>query len=443
MNDELSANSQESNVDANHPIRNVIRAIHPPAHLAQTKAIAEMLEQHSSISHLSNIASAVRIPKIDFPSQILSAIKLEQQLAQSFKASPYISELTRLSEGLKLNAERMLTPFTGINEAIRKQTAVFNELTRSIQSVNSLRLNLPDIGSLRLSHEIASIGLTNRLSQLELLGSRPLLSERLFDFSHVYTTFVKDTAAKLALDPTANVAQKLRASLYLAESQLLDVADSLGSAISVPVDDDSSEETRDLDAFYEQQSDLLLSNDSIDEYDLVDLTSASPTAQRVQIAKEILDLVALCNEAGKTCSSNHEIFKPTTRLLSVFSDFPFLVANDKNRFADFIDCLYFIFYEGAGKDNLRFLSKNGGTIDDSECDFIWCIKHLRNKWSRHDPDHGREKDINKSWSDLSAKFKSLGMPGHPYKTEHFQQMQGKLLEFARDFLQLILSRFTL
>jgi hypothetical protein len=74
---------------------------------------------------------------------------------------------------------------------------------------------------------------------------------------------------------------------------------------------------------------------------------------------------------------------------------------------------------------------------------IWCIKHLRNKWSRHDADHGREREIAKSWTELAAKIRWLGLAEHPTEQRHFQQLHQKLLELAEDFLLRILAKLSL
>jgi hypothetical protein len=65
---------------------------------------------------------------------------------------------------------------------------------------------------------------------------------------------------------------------------------------------------------------------------------------------------------------------------------------------------------------------------------------LRNKWSRHDPDHGRDKEIQKSWTDLAAKLSWLGLAEYPTEARHFQQLHHKLLELAEDFLMQILNK---
>lgn len=157
--------------------------------------------------------------------------------------------------------------------------------------------------------------------------------------------------------------------------------------------------------------------------------------------KSILSLVAQCNEVVQV-AGKAEIFKPTTRLLEVYADLPWLIPEDKRTFAEFVDCLYFIFYEGAGKDKLRFLKNNGGELDDADCNFIWCIKHLRNKWLRHNADHGKEADIKRSWKDLSAKFNVLGLEHAPVTKQHFRHLHHSLLREAQAFLCKIIEKLT-
>ncbi len=186
------------------------------------------------------------------------------------------------------------------------------------------------------------------------------------------------------------------------ENQLLEITDVASAFVAVPEDDEQPDTIRILDAPFTQQDELLSCEFVEDEYDTAALTIASPTAQTVQQARRVLGLVTQCNEAAKTSILGAEIFKPTTHLMMVFVDLPWFSVTDRFRFGDFVDCLYFTFYEGAGTDKLRFLDKHGGPLTNADCDLIWCIKHLRNKWSRHDPDRGKEKEIQKSWAELAA-----------------------------------------
>ena len=100
-------------------------------------------------------------------------------------------------------------------------------------------------------------------------------------------------------------------------------------------------------------------------------------------------------------------------MLEAFVNLPWLIPYDEKSFGKFVDGLYFIAYEGAGKDKLRFLKDYGGPLTPEECDVIWSIKTLRNKWLRHDVDHGKESDIDKSWKSLDECFLQLGLSGFP------------------------------
>ncbi len=221
------------------------------------------------------------------------------------------------------------------------------------------------------------------------------------------------------------------------------MTDALNRFIRAPVDQDEMDHPRNLDAPWRQQRELLDVETFDEDCAGTRLAALSPTVRVAENSRRVLSLVALCNEAAKTSAAGIEIFKPTTRLMAVFADLPWLVPTDRQRFADIVDGLYFILYEGAGKDNLRFLDKNGGPLTEAECDLIWCVKHLRNKWLRHDADHGRDREIQKSWAELAAKYRWLGLAEHPTEERHFQTLHRILMELTEEFLALILSRLAL
>jgi len=265
----------------------------------------------------------------------------------------------------------------------------------------------------------------------------------MFQLPRVYTDFFQHTVDQLACSPSLEIASRLRGSLHLAQHQLLQITATVNDFWEITDVDNEPDDIRILDAPFVQQNELLNSSPVDVEDDLNALTRASPTGRTVEKSRRVLVLITQCNEAGKMSSLATEFFKPTTRLMTVFGELPWLTAADRYRFGDIVDCLYFIFYEGAGKDNLRFLDTNGGPLSSAECDLIWCIKHLRNKWSRHDADHGKEKDIQKSWEELAAKLRWLGLAEHPTEPQHFQRLHYKLLESAEAFLQCILSKLML
>ncbi|MEH2277849.1 MAG: hypothetical protein V7K40_24440 [Nostoc sp.] len=281
---------------------------------------------------------------------------------------------------------------------------------------------------------------TRQIQELNLFSKNPALVQNLLKPSSVYTDFVEKTYQRLEQSTSEKVYRALETSLHLAEDQLLTTTETLINIITVPADDELASCEIDLLLPIIQQDELITIVESCEEEDEGSLILLSPAAQANTEVKRIWDLIIQCNEVTQT-KEQKEMFKPTSKLLEACANLPWIIPQDKRSFGDFIDYLYFTFYEGAGKDNLRFLTKHGGVLDEKvDCDFIWCIKHLRNKWLRHDADHGKETDIKKSWKDLSDKFKWLGLNHTPIKEEHFRKLHRSLLKEAESFLEKILEK---
>ena len=432
-----------------------------------------MAEQVRAIQEQSNLAATSRISEIIKSTQIptalsiaseaaLNASKLKQALSP-FSASEALSKINQQNYGLlarfslatssvdeimKQRAFIQTRIFdekfgaTAAFEIARQQSALLDSLSSRAALVDAAKLSTPYLPQATLAWDMASNSLTNRMKDIGLLAQKEMLSARLFEVPNAFAEFVSHTANCLAENPIPDIAARLRGSLNLAEYQLLEITDTFSSFIVVPEDDEEPERKRILNVPRAQQNELLDCEFDVDENDKLELINASPIAQTQQMARRILELVVLCNEAGKTSRLRTDIFKPTNRVLTVFYELPWISATDKCRFGDVVDGLYFIFYEGAGKDNLRFLEENGGPLTKDDCDFIWCIKCLRNKWTRHDADHGNPKDIRKSWTELSQKFQWLGLANHPTNAD-FQHIHYNLLTLAEEFLLCILNRLTL
>lgn len=407
----------------------LVKAIHAPAHMI---AITEIAKAMRPPTHLSVV------------SQMMTAMQRQNWLLSEFARPPrFVDDFVIGIAHMRAVAESITAPSRAILEMMRSQSIAFEALSAHIAAFDSAKLSIAQFTESTLALNVASIGLANRMNDVGLLAQREVLSARLFAASSVYTKFTQRTVERLIADPAPGIAARLRGSLNLAKYQLLGIADAVSGFIMLPDDEEVPDNLRDLNAPYTQQDELLACDAFEDETNTEAMTAFSPTAQTVERGRHVLELVTQCNEAGKTSAQGVEIFKPTTRLLTVFTDLPWLTSTDRFRFGDVLDCLYIIFYEGAGKDNLRFLDKHGGPLSDTDCRLIWCIKHLRNKWSRHDADHGKEKDIQKSWAQLAAEFRWLGLTEHPTDAHHFKQLHSQLLVLAEDFLRLILSKLKL
>lgn len=327
-------------------------------------------------------------------------------------------------------------------ESFQQQTAIWQKLIQpNLAPAGLAQVAMPQIRAASVAWHSSLTQTINILQESKLLTTKPLLAARLLENSRVFTGFVESTIQRLEQTENQKIVRALDISLRLAEVQLVATTEALSSRITTSIDDEVDEvsDAPTLDLPFLQQEELIAAVESEDIEDEAALIELSPAANIYALSRQILSLITQCNEVVKV-GEKPEIFKPTNKMLEVYADLPWLLPENKRTFGDFIDCLYFIFYEGAGKDKLRFLKAYGGVLEPADCGLIWCIKHLRNKWLRHDADHGKETDIRKSWKELSAKFSWLGLQHAPISQEHFRHLHSRLLEETDAFLQKILQK---
>ena len=198
----------------------------------------------------------------------------------------------------------------------------------------------------------------------------------------------------------------------------------------------------DLDRDVEIPQILLQVSPTFPRLNKIHLKQILKNNEEAMTRKEIYDVLKLrnlCNDAANL-AKGREIFKNTNKASDAIVDICCVFPNDKVSFGNFIDNLYILFYEGAGDDKLRFLKDDGGVLEENECEFIWCVKHLRNKWLRHDPDHGSEKKIRASRDTLRNAFRGLGLSRYPTGPEDFLYLHSKLVKESRKFLEAILEK---
>lgn len=117
-------------------------------------------------------------------------------------------------------------------------------------------------------------------------------------------------------------------------------------------------------------------------------------------------------------SDVHEVFSPTVRTQLSFLAIPSQVATDARQFAEIVDHLYFLLYEGSGGHNNRLVPLS----NDLELAPLWRVKHLR-LFFRHDVEHGKEQEIAKKLKQTGQAFEALiGLP-RAYRTNHWKNAQ--------------------
>ncbi|BAY78571.1 hypothetical protein NIES25_50460 [Nostoc linckia NIES-25] len=379
---------------------------------------------------------------------------VDQRFTGRARLLPYSELLENLSGKSRLFAySELLENLSGKSRLMSQdkliQDNLYIDLNKQISSWQ--KLLQPSVDIFQPSRQLKEILLASRvwdksftevtrqIQELNLFSKHPALVQNLLKPSRVYTDFVEKTHQRLEQSTSEKLDWALEASLHLAEDQLLTASETLVNIITVPEDEELSLHEIDLLLPIVQQDELITIVESCEEEDEEALILLSPAAQASAQVNRIWKLIVQCNEVMQI-KEQKEMFKPTTKLIEACTNLHWIIPQNKLSFADFIDCFYFTFYEGAGKDNLRFLISHGGVLEKADCEFIWCIKHLRNKWLRHDADHGKETDIKKSWKDLSEKFKWLGLNHAPINEQHFRLLHRSLLKEAESFLEKILEK---
>jgi len=180
----------------------------------------------------------------------------------------------------------------------------------------------------------------------------------------------------------------------------------------------------------------LLSHADVEEVSTNDELVLLSTAAKINsLARRVAEGVVRCNQTARIAGAD-EVFTPTTRLLDAQSKLQWLTAQDEDDMGVVIDALYFVLYEGAGADHLRFLQY----LQDTECEIIWIVKHLRNRFFRHDADHGSEANQRKAWREVAEALHALGFDRMPTTADGFQRMQEELLKRVRVFLETLWTR---
>ena len=263
------------------------------------------------------------------------------------------------------------------------------------------------------------------------------LVARMFQPTTMLTEFSRSTAKKIA--KSANEAERTRlgATVAIVESQVLGHLTEVSSFISsrTIADEDDFAPDRPLRLARREQVEMVAAVAASDDAEV--LIAASHAAQAHTLARRLLDLLIEINEAARLRGSD-DVFKLTNRFAQGLLSLPWIDASNLPTMGVLVDDLYFLIYEAAGKDKLRFLKEHGGSLDRDDCEPVFLLKHLRNKWLRHDLEHGSDGEIRRSYRQLRDRFREYGLDGYPRRAADFRSLQRQLLEQLREFLERVL-----
>lgn len=169
------------------------------------------------------------------------------------------------------------------------------------------------------------------------------------------------------------------------------------------------------------------------EQPAIDAESAVEESQSGTIAELGAQLIQLVYDLNVEAEreGGAPVFKPTTKALMACSLIPSRVAYDSASFSEVTDYLFFLLYEGSGSAQ-RLTAK----LDQSRLNPLWTLKHLR-LGSRHDTDHGTERDAEKKNRQVGEAYKRLVGRVAPRTKREWMSAQIALYKELVEMLELI------
>lgn len=159
----------------------------------------------------------------------------------------------------------------------------------------------------------------------------------------------------------------------------------------------------------------------------------SPSAGISVGGAEIIELVYNINECESNTSGD-DLFKATNRSLHTAVVLTSTVARRAESFADVVDGLYWLLYEGSGEAK-RLCTK----LSDKELEVLWWVKKLRNAF-RHDADRGSASDVQRKRRQLGEIYSELIGKNWPRGPADWSAAQVALYDSVARLLRDVLER---
>jgi hypothetical protein len=163
--------------------------------------------------------------------------------------------------------------------------------------------------------------------------------------------------------------------------------------------------------------------------------AAIPSVNYMMLASTVCHLVTRVNSAA-ALSSRDPVFTVTERLLDCIMKIPLTLATDEREFAEFVDALYQVLWEGSGRNKRIMLY-----LSDVESTALKQINDLRN-WFRHDLGHGDPGPVRKKHVNIGRVFAGLILRYQPLTSSDYRQAQYRLLARTAAMLQCLLSKIS-
>jgi len=402
---ELSKSSQPK--DSGTPVKeqyDLTRSIQENAmrqYLSFWKGIQPVLRSAASMSQMNQTLKASANVSLSFSRGPLSSIlkHTNSQMAALLAAA-------KPSAGLA----KTLSDFTsGLNSNMGLLDKIPLSIGRALEDVHKsmgCSAYLFDVVRKSVSMDLKFPGATDFMARLLRVGWQ-------------HDIFVNKTIRRLQGESSGPVFEKLMRSVDVEKNQMLSTISTMGGLLPR------------IETYSEMPPPCTLNLPEIQQNEILDIeldadTPAPSTGLSSEISANIRILLK-CKDIALPVDGK-ALISHTDKILVSVNELPWVVAIDETTLGQFIDHLFFLLYEGAGSENLRFVKKYGGVLEDSDCGFIWRFKHMRNLWFRHDPQHGKPADIERKKRELQDDLASYGLNHKPRDVKEFRQLQAKMVE---------------
>jgi TIR domain-containing protein len=270
----------------------------------------------------------------------------------------------------------------------------------------------------------------------------PELASRLFRPAEYFTDYARGLTERLNETEIEDSRAMLRGALVLAEEEFSSFVSLTESLVQSDSDIEDVEPGPPIvcTLYEEREKELvrLFGSDGTSRTESVeDIFDGLRTREIVGMTVDVLYLVGTCNKESRI-RRGEDIFRHTNAVFAATALMR-LVVKDEDGLGGFLIHLYKLLYEGAGGGAPRFVMEHGGYLEREDCNIIWTLKTLRDKFTA-DPEHGSEAEVRKSYSELGIALRSLGWKRWPVREEEFLTLQKVILSQSRDFLSLLLTK---
>ena len=332
------------------------------------------------------------------PRSIIDSVAKLDLLRDQFMLPPEYLALTRkIQEVLALHpAIESFELLNGLNSptirAFYRQQSQIDEILKTIATPTS------EIGA-AMQRMINSVASTEALLGLQRL-SGPLVEVAL------QPQLAFQEFAKKHLELAAAGSEIARQNRLLLVDASVDLLDSIKKGFELaafmrPIHEDlwiGARPDVNVYAALDQEFELLdLEGPAIDAESAVEESgSGMIAALGGQLVQLVYDLNLEAEREGEA-----PVFKPTTKALMACAVIPSRVAFDSASFNEVTDHLFFLLYEGSGSAQ-RLTAR----LDERKLNALWTLKDLR-LGSRHDIDHGTERDAEKKNRQVGEAYNPL------------------------------------